>query len=187
MTKQKIIIGITGTLGAGKGTIVNYLKQKGFKHYSVREFLIKEIKKRNMAVNRDSMVIVANDLREKHSAGYIMQELYNQAKEAGGNCIIESIRTVGEVEQLRTKNNFYLLAIDAPIKLRYKRIVKRNSETDKLSFEEFIANEKREMESEDPSKQNLAKCIEMADYMLDNSKAFKDLYKQVDKTLKKIL
>ena len=32
-----IIIGITGTLGAGKGTIVDYLvKQKGFVHYSVR-------------------------------------------------------------------------------------------------------------------------------------------------------
>lgn len=37
------IIGITGTLGAGKGTIVEYLKdKKGFAHFSVREFL-KEI------------------------------------------------------------------------------------------------------------------------------------------------
>ena len=35
-----IIIGITGTLGAGKGTIVDYLcKKRGFLHYSVREFL----------------------------------------------------------------------------------------------------------------------------------------------------
>ena len=35
------IIGITGTIGAGKGTIVDYLvKQKNFKHYSVRNFLI---------------------------------------------------------------------------------------------------------------------------------------------------
>ena len=27
---RKIIIGITGTLGAGKGTIVEYLEQRGF-------------------------------------------------------------------------------------------------------------------------------------------------------------
>lgn len=40
-----IIIGITGTLGAGKGTVVEYLKTKGFKHFSVREFLTQEIKK----------------------------------------------------------------------------------------------------------------------------------------------
>ena len=42
-----IIIGITGTLGAGKGTIVDYLcKKRGFLHYSVREFLVEEIKNR---------------------------------------------------------------------------------------------------------------------------------------------
>lgn len=42
-----LVIGITGTLGAGKGTIVDYLvDSKGFAHYSVRAYLIEEIKKR---------------------------------------------------------------------------------------------------------------------------------------------
>lgn len=42
-----LIIGITGTIGAGKGTVSDYLvNKKGFKHFSVREFLIKEINKR---------------------------------------------------------------------------------------------------------------------------------------------
>ena len=51
-----IIIGITGTLGAGKGTIVDYLvKNKGYHHYSVRAYLTEEIKRRNLPVNRDSM------------------------------------------------------------------------------------------------------------------------------------
>ncbi len=31
--ERKIIIGLTGTLGAGKGTMAEYIKQKGFKHY----------------------------------------------------------------------------------------------------------------------------------------------------------
>ena len=36
-----IIIGITGTLGAGKGTIVAYLiETRQFMHYSVRRYLI---------------------------------------------------------------------------------------------------------------------------------------------------
>ena len=44
-----MIIGITGTLGAGKGTIASYLvKEKGFKHFSVREFLNKELQKRKL-------------------------------------------------------------------------------------------------------------------------------------------
>ena len=39
-----VIIGITGTLGAGKGTIVDYLKEeRGFLHFSARQFIIEEI------------------------------------------------------------------------------------------------------------------------------------------------
>ena len=45
-----IIIGITGTLGSGKGTIVEYLVQKrGFRHYSVREYLLEIIRKAGMS------------------------------------------------------------------------------------------------------------------------------------------
>lgn len=88
-----MIIGITGTLGAGKGTIVEYLIQKGFRHYSVREFLIKEINKRSLPVNRDSMVLVANQLREINSPSYIIERLLEKANQEGENSIIESIRT----------------------------------------------------------------------------------------------
>jgi len=61
-----MIIGITGTLGAGKGTIASYLvKEKGFKHFSVREFLNKELQKRKLRLNRDNLVLVGNELRKK--------------------------------------------------------------------------------------------------------------------------
>jgi hypothetical protein len=56
-----------------------------------------------MEINRDSMVVVANELREKYGAGFIAQELYLEAEKSGQNTIIESIRTAGEVELLRSK------------------------------------------------------------------------------------
>lgn len=64
------IIGITGTLGAGKGTIVDYLIKKGYVHYSVRAFIAEEVRRRGMEVNRDSLTLVANDLRASHSQLY---------------------------------------------------------------------------------------------------------------------
>ena len=67
-----MIIGITGTLGAGKGTIVGFLKERGFSHYSVREFLIEEINRRGLEANRDSMILVANDLRANFGGSYIV-------------------------------------------------------------------------------------------------------------------
>jgi len=179
-----IIIGITGTIGAGKGTIVSYLvNTKGFRHYSVRVFLIKEIEKRDMPVNRDSMVVVANELRGKHSPAYIVEQLYNEAVRSGENCIIESIRTPGEVNALRAKGNFYLLAVDANPESRYQRIKGRNSETDQIDFNTFLENEKREMSSTDPAHQNIHKCIEMADFTLTNNQTIDGLHVQVNAIL----
>ena len=164
-----ITIGITGTLGAGKGTIVEYLqKEKGFSHYSVRAFLTDEIKRRGLEVNRDTMTLVGNDLRAQHSPSWIVEQLYRQASASGCNCIIESIRTPGEVEALRGKPNFYLFAVDADPRVRYDRAVLRGSETDHIDFDTFLA-------------------IEHADYCFDNNGSIDGLNKQVEEVLGKIM
>jgi dephospho-CoA kinase len=182
-----LIIGITGTLGAGKGTIVEYLVQeKGFVHFSVRGFITEEINRQGLPVNRDSMVIVANKLRADHSPSYITDQLYEQALLTGKNCIIESIRTPGEVESMREKGNFLLFAVDADPKLRYERIVLRNSETDKITFATFVENEEREMQSNDPNKQNIGKCIAQADFIFYNNSSVANLHKQLEDKFNKL-
>lgn len=178
------IIGITGTLGAGKGTIVDYLTQKrGFKHFSVRGYLSRFIQQKGEEVNRDTLVATANALRAQHSPSFIAEELYREAMASGEDCIIESIRTVGEVNALRATGDFTLLAVDADQRLRYNRILERASETDKISFETFAANEAREMNSEDVNKQNLSACMLLADYRFTNNGSFEELYLQIDKAL----
>ena len=186
---NKIIIGITGTLGAGKGTIVDYLvKNKGFVHFSAREDVInKEIEKRGLPITRDNMVLVANDLRKNYGSSYVIEELFKMAQNSDKNCILESIRTVGEIESLKKKGRFFLFAVDALQKTRYNRIKERkNAQSDDVSFEKFIEQEETEMKSDDPNKQNLSKCISMADYVLDNNESFEELYKQIDKILEKL-
>lgn len=182
-----IIIGVTGTLGAGKGTVVEYLvNKKNFKHYSVRGFLLEIIKERGLPENRDSMVLVANELRAKYSPSYIADELFKRAQASGEDCVIESIRTAGEVNALRERGEFYLFAADADPKTRYERVVLRKSETDQVSFETFLENEKREMDSDDPNKQNLRKCIEMADYVFNNDGSFEEFNNKVEEAINEI-
>ena len=76
-----MIIGITGTNGAGKGTVVDYLVQKkGFTHYSVRDAITEEILKRGLEVNRPNLNEVATNLRELHGPGYFSRLFIERAK-----------------------------------------------------------------------------------------------------------
>jgi len=182
-----VIIGITGTIGAGKGTVVEYLvDRKNFKHFSARAFLLEEIESRGLENNRDNMVAVANELREKNSPSFVADELLKRALESGENCVVESLRTVGEIESLRKKGNFSLLAVDANPKIRYQRILKRSSATDNIGFEKFLSDEEREMDSDDPNKQNLRKCIEMADFKIENNGLIEELDSKLEEILKVI-
>ena len=183
-----VIIGITGTLGAGKGTVVDYLvKEKNFRHYSVRQYLIDKIKKQGLPVNRDTMTSTANALRKDHHSAFIIEELYRQAKDQKQNAIIESIRTPGEIDFLRTQGEFFLFALDAKPETRYKRILSRGSETDHVDYETFLSNELREMSTTDPNKQNLGKCIQMADFRVNNDGDVQTLYEEIDNILREIL
>lgn len=181
-----IIFGITGTNGAGKGAVVKFLRKKGFIHFSVRDFIVEEIKNQGLEVNRDSMRIVADKLREKNGPSYIIKQIYNKAIDLDRDCIIESIRCPGEIEFLKKNKNFLLLSVDASREVRYERIKKRKSLTDIVGFEEFIKQEESEWNNIEPFKMNIPKCIEKSDYKFINDKGFSHLYKQINLMLSKI-
>lgn len=174
-----IVIGITGTNASGKGTVVEILQNIGFQHLSVRDYIAQEIIKRGLEVNRANLIKTANSIREENGPSFIVKQLYEKAKELSKNVVIESIRTVGEVEELRKNDNFILIAVDADERIRYERAVKRNSNVDQLTFEEFVKLEKKEMVSEDKGKQNLLKCIDMADVVINNDGTIKELEQKV--------
>jgi dephospho-CoA kinase len=175
-----MIIGITGTNGAGKGTVVEYLVQKkGFSHFSARDFLVEEIRKRGMPENRSSTREVGGDLRKKFGPSYIAEQLYTQALEKGGDAILESIRTIGETEFLKSKGAF-IGAVDADRKIRYERVEKRGSITDHLSFEDFCIQEDREMSSTEKWDMNVFCVMDMADFKLVNNGTLEELHAQID-------
>ncbi len=181
-----MIIGITGTLGAGKGTVVKHLvHEKGFKHFSVRDFLNEEIARRGLPSNRDTMTSVANDLRAMHGSGYISEQLMARAQKDGGDAVIESIRSIGEAEYLKAHGGL-MWAVDADIKLRYDRIAKRMSETDRVSFERFVADEQREFTNADPTKQNLSGVMKISDAIFRNDGSVEELNAQIDQALARI-
>jgi len=195
-----MIIGITGTMGAGKGAVVDYLMQKhDYGHASARTFLTAEVKRRGMPVVRESMRFVADDFRKNYQPtnGYIMLGLLKEAEEliAGSGpdgkkhpgAVIESIRTIPEIETLRAAraDDFIFWAVDANQQMRYERIVKRGSETDNVTFEEFVAAEERESITgeKEPWRGNLPGCIAAADITVKNEGTLEELHAAIEKAL----
>lgn len=181
------VIGITGTIGAGKGAVVECLKKNGFIHFSARDFILEEVRRRGLEPVRQNTTDVANDLRTLHSPSYIIENLYKRAEASGANSVIESVRALGELAFLRTHPNFVLIAVDADPRVRYERAVKRNSELDHVTFEKFMADENREMFSKNPTEGSIRDCMNQADFTIMNDGTLEDLNGKVEEILKKIM
>lgn len=182
-----MLIGITGTDGAGKGSVVNYLvKEKGFTHYSARAIWEEEFLKLGMESSRVNMRLVANELRAEHGNDFLVTfYLKKMSEELPENAVIESIRATAEAETLK-KNGGVLIAVDAPVEVRYRRIIARKSSSDSVSFDEFVAHEKIEMNDPNPHGMQKAKVMEMADYTITNAESYDELNRQIEDVLQSI-
>ena len=179
------IIGITGTNGAGKGALVVHLVERhGFVHHSVSGFIVEEIVRRGHLVNRDTMIAVGNDLRLRHGPEYIIDSLWERVCKSRSVGVIESLRALAEVRRVRELGGF-IIGIDADPRVRYERIRARGGAKDKVSFNEFCAQERSEMNSGDPVKQDLLGALTAADIIFMNNGTLEELYAQLARVLEK--
>lgn len=176
-----MLIGITGTFGAGKGTAAECLINKGFKHYSSSGYLTELLKEKGLPINRDEMHEMGNYLRRTFGQGEVVRRLISKwEKDGKPNSVMESLRDAGEVEEIK-KQGGLVIAIVAEQKTRYERISSRKGEKDDVRFEEFQQQEQKEMN--DPKGMQLSKCIAMADYKIENNKTVQELNEQIEKII----
>ncbi len=182
-----MLLGITGTDGAGKGTVVEYLvKNKGFAHYSARAIWIEELNKRGEEPTRANMRLIANEMREQFGNDFLITYYLQKIKEDGTDKeIIESIRTVAEAQTLKA-NGGILIAVDADEEIRYARVQARRSETDKVTFEQFQAHEELEAHDPNPHGMQKQKVIAMADYTIMNDGSVEELFQSIERVLLKL-
>lgn len=182
-----MLLGITGTDGSGKGTVVDYLvKEKSFTHYSARAMFIEELERQGRSTTRDDLRLMGNELREKHGNDQLITHYFKRFQESGAaNAVIESLRATAEVETLRAKGGI-LLAVDAGQQLRYERIQERKLSSDQISFEKFVEQEAIEMNDPDPHGMQKAKVMQMADYTIQNNGTLEALHTQIEEVLTKI-
>jgi dephospho-CoA kinase len=178
-----MIIGLTGTFGAGKDEAARYFESLGFEHFSTADILREEATKRGSGIDRDSLRKLKNVLKDEKGDDYLAKEAVLRIK--SDKAIISAIRSIGEVNYLKSLDGFHLVFVDAPIEVRYERIKNRKrAGEEELSLDKFRQTEEIEMSGQ--SSQRLDYSRDKADYVVINSTTKENLYTQLDEVLTKI-
>ena len=177
-----MIIGLTGKNGAGKTAVCDYLRARGFEYASLSDAIREEIRRRGEDITREKLIETGTAMREKGGAG-ILAERVLDGFEKEHNYVVDSIRNPAEVEALRRRPDFTLFAIDASAKTRFERSFNRARENAAATFEKFMAEEERELKSENPAAQQLVATIAMADSVIENDGTIEALNGKLDEIL----
>ena len=181
-----MIIGLTGRIAAGKEVIVGILEEKGFVYMTISEIIRNEMLDRGLTVDRTAMQDFGNLLREQEGTNSWIKRLMKKMN-SNDDYVIDGIRNPGEIDELRKMKDFILIAIDAPKEDRFQRMLKRRKPSDPKTWEEFLVIDERDFGEEDSKGQQVGKCMEMADYKIDNNSSYDDFIKKVSEILEKIL
>lgn len=191
-TKLPKLIGISGTFASGKDTLAEHLAQEYNFALGLTSDAVRDVsKKRHGNIERPALHETANYYRQKFGADYFVQKLL---KEFYGNksnnyfgIVVTGLRSVGEALAIKDADGI-LVFVNAPIEVRYQRMLVRNRDKEvNLSLEEFAISEEAEWHSGDGladfSFKNIQKMSDiniingdsLDKYLSDSIKALKDI------------
>jgi dephospho-CoA kinase len=175
------IIGICGQPASGKDTAADYFVSKGYRHFSLGDTLREEMRIQGKPIDRAHMSVFAAEAKRTRGMAYLAGLA---AGKVSGNTVISGIRGTAEVDFFRQRfgSDFMLLAIDAPLHVRYERARKRNRTGDDISFEEFRKIEEHERSSASGA-QEVDKVNALADRTINNSDSIKGLFTKLEPLL----
>ena len=183
---KKIVIGLIGEKGSGKGTVADYLTEKcGAEHFGTSKILRRTIESLHLPSTRENYIKLALILKNGFWPSVVIDALITDIEHSDAKVVIaDGIRMHGDVEPFRKKygKNFFLVYVTADLKIRYERTKSRKEKAgeDKTTLQEFIDEEAQLTEV------SIHEIGRKADFKFNNNKTQKDLEKQVEKMAEKI-
>lgn len=181
-----MIIGLCGTIAAGKGAILDHLKSKGFRNLTFSDEIKEEARRRNIEINRENLQMLGTQMRTNYGGGILAKKLLEKVN-AGENAVVDGVRNVAEIEELRKRKDFFLISIDAPQKLRFSRLIERKKDNDPKTWEEFIKRDDIDNGVNDNTNgQQNFKCMELADFSIYNDSDLGVLSERINEVMEDI-
>ena len=180
----KLIIGLTGKIAAGKGTVAAYLSNRyqaeifGFST-PLRDILTRLYQD----ATRPRMASLSSLLRELFGQDLLSRTItLDLQKTSSAIAVLDGIRRLPDISQARQLPNFQLIQVVTDEKIRYERLTKRQQNPDDVdkTFAEFLADEQKEAD------RSIPEIMALADYRLDNNGDLDNLHRQIDELMGKL-
>lgn len=133
INKDIEVVNITGPMGAGKGTVANYFKEKhGFSVLYFATVLKEETARRGLEINRWNLIQTHDALRKEQGEDILAQRIVADAIKQGLKKIVfDGARKPALVTYIKNKfPEALLLYIDSDKALRRKRVIERERDID---------------------------------------------------------
>ena len=155
--------------GAGKSTIADGLKPKGYDIINMGNIVREEAKKRNLEATRENLGKLMLELREKNGPGAIAELVKPQIESSISDVVlIDGVRSNDEIQVLRKFGTVKLLAIHASTNTRFDFLQKRGRTDDPQTIEHFEERDNRELGV------GISNSIALSDYAISNVGLTKD-------------
>lgn len=192
-------VGVTGLPGAGKGAFIDVLRAMleaqgaDTRYYSLSDELREEARRREMEVSRPVLRAIANQLRLEHGSGVLSLLVVNKMRQELSLLptgtplvvIVDAIRNPEEVTVLQRElaPHFDLVAVEAPLEVLVNRIAERARYDEPAEFVRQKEAARRmilgEAGNDEPAHgHNIRRCMDMADWTIDNSASLDSLSQQ---------
>ena len=179
-----VLVGLTGRNASGKTTVVQWFAGRGVRTVSCSDSIRAWLAEQGIEESREALIEGGRELRRRGGSG-ILAEMLLEAL-GGGDAVIDSIRTPGEVEALRARGDFILIEVTAGADSRWARSQGRARPGDPADRATFVAQEESEEVASDEAGQALVATAEMADLILINEGTVEGLHEDLENLLDRL-
>lgn len=181
--KDKVVVGVAGMPGSGKGTFRRTLQKMGYPVVIMGNEVREEIKRRNLKPTPENLGKVMLQLRESEGPAAVAKRCIPKLNKATEKIVgVDGIRSLNEVKEFKKHfPSFILIFIHSSPKTRYQRLFRRRRSDDPESWETFMQRDLRELGV------GMGAVIAAADHMIVNEGTIAQLKKKIQQVLKEVL
>src|SRR5574342_188787 len=161
---EKLIVCLTGMPGAGKSTIADGLKSKGFEKITMGDAVRAEAARRKIEPTGANLGKLMLELREKNGQGAVAELIKDQIANSTANVIVvDGVRSIAEVDVLKKFGTVKILAIHASTDTRLKFLSGRGRSDAPADRQDFVQRDSREIGV------GMSESIALADETISNN------------------